>query len=85
MTTTVEAPLADANEVVAEDATITSPEGTITVDDSPSGVLAMRLFGVTVTTDTNPGVVVTIDKPYRLLNGDTLIKAADGSIRFERQ
>lgn len=85
MTTTVEAPLADGNEVVAEDTAITSPEGTFTIDDSPNGVLNARLFGATVTTDVNPGVIVTLDQPYRLFNGDTLIKDANGAIRFERQ
>jgi hypothetical protein len=85
MTTIVEAPLEDGNEVIAEDAAIVSPQGTITIDDSPNGVLNIRLFGATVTTDTNPGVIVTLDQPYRLLNGDTLIKDANGAIRFERR
>lgn len=52
----------------------------IVIDDSPEGIAKLRDAGFTVTTDTNPGVILCTDaaNPVRLLNGDSVQHMAGG-------
>lgn len=50
----------------------------ITVVDSDEGLEALRNFGLTVTRDTNPGVIITLDLPIRVFGGAVVTKLKPG-------
>lgn len=56
----------------------------IVVDDSAEGLDRMREFGLTVTADIHPGVIVTFDHPTRLRNGDEITRTAPGKYEWKR-
>lgn len=56
----------------------------IIVTDDPACFEALRDFGLTVTQDVNPGLVLTFDKPERVFVGDRVVRDAPGKFHVEK-
>jgi hypothetical protein len=57
---------------------------TVVIEDSDGILEKLREVGVTATRDPSPGVIVTLDHPFRVFAGDKVIVDKPGHWRVEK-